>query len=797
MAGGWNALGLESALAGAAESELGILPTAIQDETIPLLLGGCDVVGTSHTGSGKTGAFALPILQLCHERKLQLQSQSANAAATCSARSPPPPPLKYEMSRTDRDKLISVDASGLRVQSRDVRQWAGCRCTAGIDLSQISSNTSSSSSSSSSSFYYEVRVCDEGIVRLGYATADGSLNLGTDGYGWGYGGTGMLAHRNKFEHNGSNTSFGKGDVIGCLLEVFPGHACNDKEILGSISFTKNGILLGKAFDLENLGSAQKKDKTTPRLFPVVCLKNAEVELHFMGNFCYRGNYKAIGELTAARSGGVRNPRNFEADSDHAAADGARTSSIHAIVLEPTRDLARQTALTFQRLSADLAEPKVHTALLIGGTSPKAVLSKLDRNSVDIIVATPPICASFMKQGKIKAGSCNVFLLDEADKLLRNETLGDILAIYARLPVSTDSFNRLQVCLFSATLHSKEVKDLASKICHRPFWVDLSGREKGNGGRLPATVHHAAVTVDPSRWDAFMEKRGESGSMGVAVQTDSVHRGGKLEGQTDWGNLSPDDTLSERIKVMKPYVFLDLLERFKMELVLVFCRTNLDCDNLEQFLKQMAKSSFVDKDRYGCAVLAGMRSMRERQTSLKRFQDGEVRILIATDVAARGLDIKELPFVINMTLPDDDETYVHRVGRAGRAQRIGLAISLVGTEAEKCWYCQKNIKPPCEDTRLYREGGNCAWLKEFEQFKSISTMLAKNKVGVTKLSSTEMKIPADMENLINGKAYGDHLEASAINPELRAHLDEVSIVAKELSAVEFNLQGKYFSDLWRK
>ena len=783
MAGGWSALGLEDALVAAAESELGILPTAIQDETIPLILGGCDVCASSHTGSGKTAAFALPILQLCHERKLRLQAPSPTKTT-----SPPgpsslqPPPLKYEVSRTDRDRLISVDDSGLRVQSRDVRQWAGCRCTAGIDLSQVISNKTTTS------FYYEAEVCDEGIVRLGYATADGSLNLGTDDGGWGFGGTGMTAHRNKFEP--FNASFGKGDVIGCLLEVYPDN--DEKKIEGSISYTKNGKMLGRAFDFQDLGSARKKDERLC-LFPCVCLKNAEVELNFLGNFRYCGNHKAIGELTAAQSGGVRNPRNFEADSNYVAID-----RIFCIVIEPTRDLAQQTALAFQRLSARLAEPKVHTALLIGGTNPKETLSQLEQNSVDIVVATPPICASFIKQGKIKARACNIFLLDEADELLRNETLDDILAIYARLPVSsTDSFHRLQACLFSATLHSKQVKDLTSKICHRPFWVDLTDGERGNGGRLPATVHHYVVTVDPSRWDTFVQKRGGSTSMGVTVQTDSVHRGGNLEDQTDWGNLSPGDTLSERIKVMKPYVFLDLLDRFKMELVLVFCRTNLDCDNLEHFLKRMATSSVVDKDRYSCAVLAGMRSMQERQTSLKMFQDGEVRILIATDVAARGLDIKELPFVVNMTLPNDAETYVHRVGRVGRAERIGLAISLVGTEAEKCWYCQKSNKPPCEDTRLYREGGNCAWLKEFEQFKSIERSLAKNKVVVTKLSSTDMKITAQMESLINGKTYGDYIEsASFVGTELRAHLDEVSTIVEELSVVEFSVQSNYFSDLWK-
>ena len=219
MAGGWNALGLEDALVGA-ESELGILPTAIQDEAISLILGGCDVCASSHTGSGKTAAFSLPILQLCHERKLQSQAPSL-PTATSPQSSPQTPPIKYEVSRTDRDRLISVDASGLRVQSRDVRQWAGCRCTAGVDLSQAINNNSQTTAS----IYYEVEIMDEGIVRLGFATADGSLNLGTDDFGWGYGATGMLAHQKKFEPlsvlEGGNASFGKGDVIGCLLDVYP------------------------------------------------------------------------------------------------------------------------------------------------------------------------------------------------------------------------------------------------------------------------------------------------------------------------------------------------------------------------------------------------------------------------------------------------------------------------------------------------------------------------------------------------------------------------------------------------
>ena len=158
---------------------------------------------------------------------------------------------------------------------------------------------------------------DEGIVRIGFATADGSLNLGTDDFGWGYGATGMLARQKKFEPlsvlEGGNASFGKGDVIGCLLDVYPDNN-GEKKIEGSISYTKNGRMLGRAFHLQDLGSARKKGGSLC-LFPAVSLKNAEIKLDFSGNFRYGGKYKAIGTLTAT-TGAVENPRNVQVDADH-------------------------------------------------------------------------------------------------------------------------------------------------------------------------------------------------------------------------------------------------------------------------------------------------------------------------------------------------------------------------------------------------------------------------------------------------------------------------------------------------
>ena len=90
----------------------------------------------------------------------------------------------------------------------------------------------------------------------------------------------------------------------------------------------------------------------------------------------------------------------------------------------------------------------------------------------------------------------------------------------------------------------------------------------------------------------------------------------------------------------------------------------------------------NNQKYSCTVLHGDRKPHERKANLEMFKQMEVRFLICTDVAARGIDIKGLPFMLNVTLPDEKSNYVHRIGRVGRAERMGLAISLVATVPEK-------------------------------------------------------------------------------------------------------------------
>ena len=135
-------------------------------------------------------------------------------------------------------------------------------------------------------------------------------------------------------------------------------------------------------------------------------------------------------------------------------------------------------------------------------------------------------------------------------------------------------------------------------------------------------------------------------------------------------------LSEAVKVLKGEYVLSAIKKFKMEQCLIFCRTKVDCDNLEAYLSAVGHLS--------CVCLHSDRKPQERSENLQKFKDGQAKFLICTDVAARGLDIRGLPFCINVTLPDEVPNYIHRIGRVGRAERMGLAVSLVATVPEKVW-----------------------------------------------------------------------------------------------------------------
>ena len=244
-----------------------------------------------------------------------------------------------------------------------------------------------------------------------------------------------------------------------------------------------------------------------------------------------------------------------------------------------------------------------------------------------------------------------------------------MKLFDRMPKSGDGFVRLQVLLFSATLHSGDIEDLAARLCERPAWVDLRGKDS-----VPETVHHARAVVNPDERSTFDRCTFEdaSGATLPPVPTDNAHAhddvnegadvdsdGSKRDqNQSKSQNQNQKLAASQSVKRLKPVVLKRLIDAHRMDQALIFCRTNFDCDNVESFLNACGggrayrgKSEKGPENPYSCVVLGGARSMDERRRNLAAFKEGDVRFLICTDVAARGLDIKGLPFVINVTLPD--------------------------------------------------------------------------------------------------------------------------------------------------
>jgi ATP-dependent RNA helicase DDX1 len=240
----------------------------------------------------------------------------------------------------------------------------------------------------------------------------------------------------------------------------------------------------------------------------------------------------------------------------------------------------------------------------------------------------------------------------------------------------------------------------------------------------------------------------------------------------------------------------------MSQCIIFCRTNVDCNNLETFFcsqDDSASSSTQNKKfrgivesgkeiKYSCCVLAGMRSMDQRRESLAAFKEGNVRFLICTDVAARGIDISGLPYVINLTLPDEAEQYIHRIGRVGRAERMGLAISIVCPEGvdEKVWFhkCNNRGKDGCTKRQLTTEGGCTVWYNEPEYFQNIQKRL---DMAVPELKE-DFSLPDELASL--GVEYGEVWKdaATANNSGANFHLDLLQPAMHDLVGMEFEAQN---------
>uniref|UniRef100_A0A182WCL7 ATP-dependent RNA helicase n=1 Tax=Anopheles minimus TaxID=112268 RepID=A0A182WCL7_9DIPT len=704
-----------------------MLPTDVQAEAIPLILGGGDVLMAAETGSGKTGAFCLPILQIVWETLRDIK-EGKTGRATSNKGQP------WTFSYTDRGQAMAITPDGLRCQSREMKEWHGSRCTTGVH--------------SRGKYYYEATVTDEGLCRVGWSTELASLDLGTDRFGFGFGGTGRKSNCKQFDVYGE--AFGKQDVIGCMLDL------DGREV----GFSKNGVFLGTAFKL-NDGDAKSNS-----YYPAVVLKNAEIAFNFgQTDFKYPlpAGYTPV--CSVPKDNMSENPNTGPSGSAEGEAAKPKPNAPQAIVIEPSRELAEQTFNQIRKFKKHLKDPEVRELLLIGGVNVREQMEVLQRG-VDIIVATPGRLEDLIGGGYVLLNSCRFFVLDEADGLLKQGYTEMIDRLHKQIPKITSDGRRLQMVVCSATLHSFEVKKMAERLMHFPTWVDLKGEDA-----VPETVHHVVCMVDPQKDITWQ-------SMRTHIQTDGVHARDNVRPGSNTA-----ETLSEAVKMLKGEYTLKAIDEHNMDRAIIFCRTKLDCDNMERYLRQ------IGGQKYSCVCLHGDRNPKERKANLEKFKAKEVKFLICTDVAARGLDITGLPFIINVTLPDEKSNYVHRIGRVGRADRMGLAFSLVASVPEKVWYhgqwCSSRGKN-CWNTALTDVKGCCMWYDEKMYLAEIEDHLTVTIPQIDK----DMKVPL---NEFDGKVvYGEKRMNTGTG--YKDHVEQLGPVVRELARLEREAQTLYLKRL---
>ena len=289
---------------------------------------------------------------------------------------------------------------------------------------------------------------------------------------------------------------------------------------------------------------------------------------------------------------------------------AQGHPIRALILPPTRELAIQIGESFDAYGKYL---KLRHTVIFGGVGQNPQVEAIKRG-VDVLVATPGRLMDLYQQGFVELDKLEIFVLDEADRMLDMGFIHDVKKILKWLPA------KKQTMLFSATMPG-EVMELVNSLLHDP----------------------------------------------VRVEVDPVS--------------SPVEAIEQKIcfvdKGNKTRLLAWLLEREGAKSALVFTRTKHGANKVARDLV---------KEGISAAAIHGNKSQTARQQALSDFKAGKLRCLVATDIAARGLDIEDLSHVFNYNLPEVPETYVHRIGRTGRAGRGGEAIS----------FCDFGEKPLLKD-----------------------------------------------------------------------------------------------------
>ncbi len=282
-----------------------------------------------------------------------------------------------------------------------------------------------------------------------------------------------------------------------------------------------------------------------------------------------------------------------------------TKGVKALILCPTRELAKQVSEVIEMLSANT---DLHAATIYGGVDYEPQYESLGK--ANIIIGTPGRIIDHVKRGTLDLGSLEFFVLDEADRMLDMGFIDDINYIVGKSPEHKQNF------FFSATM-PMPARDLAESFMHDPVMIKSKD-----------------VFVDNERLKEYY------------VDVPALH---------------------------KADMCAEVLRREKPKLALIFVNTRTFSDALANYLSTQG---------FNARSLHGGHSQTKREKIVDDFENEKSTVLVATDVAARGLDINNITHVINFEVPKDEQDYTHRIGRTARAGRSGVAITLLDEEEHR-------------------------------------------------------------------------------------------------------------------
>lgn len=275
----------------------------------------------------------------------------------------------------------------------------------------------------------------------------------------------------------------------------------------------------------------------------------------------------------------------------------------ALVLAPTRELAQQITQDCEQL---MNKSALRCVCLLGGQDYQQQKQQLAQGFVDVLVATPGRLIDFIQQKEVYLDRVELFVLDEADRMLDMGFIPDIKRIIRHMPAKTQR----QSLLFSATFN-QDVMNLAYRWLYEPTLIEIEPEQK---------------------------------------TSELVEQQMLLVAECD-----------------KKQLLLQLLHTYHSQKVIIFANRKDQVKHLYGFLK---------RQHGNVVMMSGDVVQQKRESYLARFKSGKASILVATDVAGRGIHVDDVGCVINYNLPDNCDDYVHRIGRTGRAGKTGVSISFV-------------------------------------------------------------------------------------------------------------------------